>query len=514
MKNPANYWNYLITATEHGGPFNTVAKTAPKERRDRNFWKHDVGYGKIGKQAYWKYNKYDEQLLKDIQGSWHWGDFLPRVFFTAKKYLAPRYREKKLSSLLKRMGKRKYGSYGVGGKKKRYRPGPSYQVPASMLDTSHERFKSYRLKKRVLGKTFKRRPKRLTAYQLVNAMYPKIHWTMNSPGVKQLSSGVGLQMTSSDLGGYLQILTRGDLQMMYRKLFIDAQKNVQEGFNNTSTQNSAYNENNATWLPSLQIEKYEREYTIQNCMTHTVYVELWEWLAIDDVQEDVVNNWDKDLSELTTTAVQGLYGLEQLPKNTVAPTTEKQYANTDPGRRPSRKLRGKTFENFKLLKKTKYRMEAGSHQKHSVWIKPQAVSQYALFGEDEEGHKMMKGTTVLVQAFLIGERCYDDTDGDQKLSYAAGKITFQFKDFTRVRMRPRIISNYRFETNAFENIDLAFDSSAAVPVAAIPAIQFRYADTPMEAKSGVNQDATGQDGNQGVNINGEMEVGETDVPVP
>jgi len=89
-RNFFNYFNYALTGTEHGGPFNRVARKPPSGRRDRNFWKHDKAYGRLGKRAYTHWNKSDSRLLRKLSWS-RPSDFLAKSYFSLKKRVAPRY---------------------------------------------------------------------------------------------------------------------------------------------------------------------------------------------------------------------------------------------------------------------------------------------------------------------------------------------------------------------------------------------------------------------------------------
>lgn len=80
----ANKWNYAITGTSHGGPFNKIRKR-PRNKRDAIYRDHDIGYQKLGAKAYFKYNKYDKQLIRRLNKSKSKWDILPRAFFKAKR---------------------------------------------------------------------------------------------------------------------------------------------------------------------------------------------------------------------------------------------------------------------------------------------------------------------------------------------------------------------------------------------------------------------------------------------
>ncbi len=133
----ANKWNYAITGTEHGGPFNVVSDTAPKDKRDRRFWKHDVGYSKLGNQAYYKYNLADANLLKSIAKSKHPGDYLPYYYFLLKKYLAPRMGN--LRGQAKTMAARR-------SQRPRMRDTPSKLTRAELMQAGRPSSRSYRAK--------------------------------------------------------------------------------------------------------------------------------------------------------------------------------------------------------------------------------------------------------------------------------------------------------------------------------------------------------------------------------
>lgn len=83
----ANKWNYLITGTSHGGPFNKIRRKA-RNKRDAIYRDHDIGYEKLGPKAYFTYNKYDKRLIRSLNKSKSKWDILPRAYFKAKRQYA------------------------------------------------------------------------------------------------------------------------------------------------------------------------------------------------------------------------------------------------------------------------------------------------------------------------------------------------------------------------------------------------------------------------------------------
>lgn len=83
------------------GPGNPVSRKylcthRPVDRMDRYALKHDLGYAKLGRSAYWKYNKYDAQFIRGLRRTRvrGVGNKVKRAlglgFFGVKKFIAPR----------------------------------------------------------------------------------------------------------------------------------------------------------------------------------------------------------------------------------------------------------------------------------------------------------------------------------------------------------------------------------------------------------------------------------------
>lgn len=71
----------------HCGPFNSIKPASgPIDNVCRD---HDLEYGKLGKQAYWKYNNADEQFIKDMEKYPGWRPALYSSYFKLKKKIAP-----------------------------------------------------------------------------------------------------------------------------------------------------------------------------------------------------------------------------------------------------------------------------------------------------------------------------------------------------------------------------------------------------------------------------------------
>lgn len=106
----ANKWNYAITGTSHGGPFNKIRRK-PRNKRDAIYRDHDIGYSKLGPSAYFRYNRYDKQLIDRLNKSKSKWDIAPRLFFKAKRNLSRNVVKKARSTVLSKF--KKYAGYSI-----------------------------------------------------------------------------------------------------------------------------------------------------------------------------------------------------------------------------------------------------------------------------------------------------------------------------------------------------------------------------------------------------------------
>jgi hypothetical protein len=482
----ANYWNYLLTGTEHGGPANVV-RDNPNNKRDRNFWLHDKGYSELGDKAYTHWNKYDQDLLDNIAGSWHPGDQLPKAYFSAKKSLAPSLEKTTFPGFYTPPAKRLRGSLAP-----EY-TGSTINTPSMFSQTStgttrtfnggrasdrYVAFKARKLGQKGSIKSYRfKKQKKMGISDIIQSMYPIINWNMVANAVRY-TSDVGKQKFYAG-GVDNAMIKRDQMKEIYKKIFYDAMQSPQVnlvGGNLHYVKNGIASDRD-DFKPSLQCLEYTRVYEISNRGDNLAYVEMWEVLALDDTDSNFVTQWQNNLTQ-SDNATDGIYGLEALHKNTTAPMAEKTYDITDPGLMPWKGMRNLN-ENWRIMKRTRYRLEPGSHTQHTVTVKGFSISHQALYDADKSTERWMKDLSINVVFKLIGERCYDNdstANGTNHLSYMSTNCVFAYKDYTKWRVRPRLRKSFRFTTNSIENFNYetgdpaepTFITSNDVPIANAP----------------------------------------------
>lgn len=331
--------------------------------------------------------------------------------------------------------------------------------------------KNYRYKKQ----------KRVTPRDLVNAMYPIVRWSMIGPSpvpADFITSDIGKQKVLSDDAARDFLFKRSDLKLVYNKLFIDGMLTPQvndqygvEGSNHIGVLKNNDPTTNDIYKPSLQFLSYHRTYTITNRKDSVCYIECWECLSKDYQSGDFAQHWTNSLTQATegATRVDGVYGLAAMHKNSQDPTTNQTRAITDPGLSPWKNLK-LLWKDWKILRRTKYRLEPGAHIDHVVHVPGFNLSHSTLYDQDHTTENI-KDLTLNMCWKVIGERCYDNSvTGTAKLSYMPAEISIEYNDTMVIRMRPRLRKSFRFTTNHFAAFDSAFDSANAVPQALAPTV--------------------------------------------
>ena len=83
---PANL--NLDPSLKHFGPFNKVSNEVQKDPTDEAARQHDIEYGKLGNQAYFRHNQADEQFIKDTEKDPRFIVQAGRKYFQAKKAIS------------------------------------------------------------------------------------------------------------------------------------------------------------------------------------------------------------------------------------------------------------------------------------------------------------------------------------------------------------------------------------------------------------------------------------------
>lgn len=362
-----------------------------------------------------------------------------------------------------------------------------------------DRFHAKRLSYRTTGKSKRhRRPHNaLKVKDLLASYYPVVYWNLIGGAALTNQSDIGKQLFVDDGAGDHRIAGRGELQDVYNKLYKDLNIQTQIWHNGASgtysdtkgvisTDAAATDANNkASDFPSLQCLGWQRTCTFTNVSQGVAYIEVYEYTCKEDIDSTLKIQWGKQLIEGTlwraNTAANtygSVYGVKALPSNDADPKDSWERQLTDPGIRPWKNLKCMKDE-YKILKKTRYKMEPGSHINHVVNVRGFSISHDDLY-HNGLTQGMIRDLTVSVAYFQIGERCYDNDDGVQKLSYLTTDINYEYKDKTAWRMRPRIRKSFRFTTNAWGALGTAFNDAMAVPVADQPAVCVRAGNLATE----------------------------------
>lgn len=483
-----NYVNPVLTGTEHGGPFNEVAPERPTDSLENAlYWDHDKGYGRIGDEAYTKWSKYDQDLLDKVPW-WKPRNWLALSYYGLKKgaRFANLIGDAKMPTQMEQHRRRRQWQRRVEQldakfreiQKRRGKPLFKRNIGATNAARYHaSKLTGKRVSRHYLFKT----PKDFTPRDLINIMYPTIKWEMIGQGLSVHDSAVGRQLVTDGDGishTWSVMFSRANLQKIYQKIFTDAAFNPQE--RNNDDAGTSDNRNNTvpgglfdlvdvSQLPSLRCYGYKRELTFTNPLNTVAYIELWEIVVKDDLTDSFRTDWvhalDKDTGNDNFV---GNYGLNALSRNTADPKVDATYSYTDPGFRPWKRLKA-LWNNHKVLKKTRYKLEPSSSVQHVVYVPGFTISQNRLFSEHQDKTRI-KDLTIEILMFTIGEKCYDDTAGHQFNSYMPSKITVAHRDKMIVKMRPLGRKMFRFTTNDAPNFAAgSFDPAGAWhPQAAIP----------------------------------------------
>lgn len=325
-------------------------------------------------------------------------------------------------------------------------------MPGTGGNTAVVRYKAHRLvQKKGKGATkhraIKYAPNPMT---LARMDMPFVRWKMLGPTTPEaLTSAVGKQGLGSntdDIDGWNQMCNRNLLQQIYRKLYTDiayqhSMAANQPAWNNTIVQN----------MPDLACHGYTRELHLLNPLNTVTYFELW--VCVKRKPQFITNNgplkdWEDELVRATSNTP-GAYGLNMAKSNETEPTTNSIYDVTDPGRRPYKPYMEDWHKEWKVIEKVKYKLEPTSSTTHRVVIPGFKLSHKELF--DDAVTSCISNVTAYLFPFIIGEKCYDNAVGHQRVSYNAGKVTITFSDTTAWSIRRRGQLKLDFETNYFDD---------------------------------------------------------------
>ncbi len=175
---------------EYTGPFNPMGRK-PVDAFDAASRRHDIGYGKLGKKAYYKWNKYDQSYLdkiRKVKAKSYRGEFVRRglaiPYFTSKKFLLSNkpLKSNRVGSMPKRVSAyNPRGRFGYSGKKYKG-PRKTYQS----VGVADEYRVNTRDRRRRRRKQFRRKSLRVQLYQIKKSMKklkespPQVHTSIAS----------------------------------------------------------------------------------------------------------------------------------------------------------------------------------------------------------------------------------------------------------------------------------------------------------------------------------------------
>lgn len=350
-------------------------------------------------------------------------------------------------------------------------------------NAASERFRGTRLSRKLIRKLparFGRRQPKLSLSFMKNMFMPTVDWEMHNPqaNILTLTSNTGRQGVYAGNNCGVDMLTRGNLRDIYLKGYVDIVQSPQvtvaaEG---TGAVNSFYsphrNINLASMseaqmvelaaiehgMPTMIFSKYKRVFNITNVLTTIAYVELWEWVCVYDNGSNHNPHimWNDQYVNQGTTS-KGNYGLAQLPRNSVGPTSEMTLSSDLAGQRPDKHMK-ELFDNWRVLRKTKYKLEPGVTINHAVDLKGFQVGYSELYGHQSVGAVFLKNLTVYLGIIQIGEKCFDIDSGINGKAYCNTKLTLDYADYCEVSFKPYARKKFRLVTNTSDSFATAWNS--------------------------------------------------------
>jgi len=308
-------------------------------------------------------------------------------------------------------------------------------------------------------------------------LHPKIYWKQIGQQMPNFTSTAGRQgvfdstMTN---GKGLTMFTRSDLRAIYNKLMYDANLGAPKASIGTGHPGLGdISLINGFQPPSLEILSAKREFTLNNKLNMVAYFEMWELVSLENQEvRPPKGMWEAELIKATPDATSnGIYGLNALYRNTIAPLVDDTLDITDPGLRPFKNMRN-FFKNWKVIRKTKFKLEPGTSVIHNCYTPAFSIANNTLYDPDDPASGYIQDVTKAWMCICIGEKCYDNTAGIQPMSYAPTSINMKYEDSFVFRIKPRGRRSFNFITNTPDQFaNETFDANGyQFPVAALPAI--------------------------------------------
>lgn len=366
------------------------------------------------------------------------------------------------------------------------------QAILSSHDATSNRFRASKLSEKKKGKKpymFSHQKYSLSLSSLSRMFMPYIKWDTHKSGTHSIVSTVGRQHTTAGFGNGRGINIRRDLQKIYKKIYTDicfapallastsdqvrpfesvwgSQKLDITGLSSEAI--SALVSTNPE-MPTLICHSFTRTFELYNVLNTVMYVECNEWVAKDDFTDDPRTVWLAGLNKSGTDGQSG-YGFGLWPRNSEVPISEYSELTTDtPGLRPWKSMK-ELWNNWYVLKTTRYKIEPGSSIKHAVRIPGFKCSFSNLFHPEKHDKPYIGGLSVHVQFITIGEKCFDGIIGDQAKSYMNSEMHTDYNDKASWSMKPKMRSQFRIITNPPEDFDVTLTNASVFPVATAPTI--------------------------------------------
>ncbi len=472
----ANYWNYILTGTEHGGPFNVVSKTRPKNTRDANFWDHDqeyTAYQEAGLNPYIYWNQADQELLSKLQ--WNIpADQIALSYFEAKKKAAPNMGDRKrlrTQSMFELANDITFvppaaaaaaeaaGADNAPDVMDIDQPGEHGANLATIANGERPGLKPARCLSDMRRGHGSIRLKRINSaidpQQFFDSQCPVLTWRRydhhkHNGANQNMLALVGQQgvhtWDSTNTPNFFTMAPISDIRSIANKYNRDVAP-ISQGLSDAISgliDGSSGTNNRVNNLPPFLCLGYERTYAFMNTHSYNCTLEVWEVTSKfrQDLDKHPVQSWSEDLT-YSTAVGSGTYGLKAAlsnvaPKGTdAAPVLDYTKVQTDPGLRPGGK-NGKNFsKDWHVRRKTLYVIPAGKNIHHTVNLKGFAMSHHELYDGFQDEQEMIPGISVELMCFLQGEKCFDETDNVQPMSITPASLICEFKEVHTWRSIPK-----------------------------------------------------------------------------
>lgn len=474
MEDIAYYANRFITGTHHGGPFNKILykRKYPEDSEEYIYREHDIAYGKYGNKGYFYFNKADQDLLDKLPSGGR--NNIARAYFTLKKAVAPTMPEPSNKRL--RSGSIEYVDLGTSFNSPQAfhasaAPTATGKPPAFAQGNNIQRYKANKL-----STNTKTRGRSASKYKPVpynplkmavdemRRSNPWVEWKMMRPTLATYTSGIGVQAAQASItaGRPMSAMLRSDLKAIYNKLYVDILRTEVTVAPSIPTTGPS-----SLGMPDFRCHGWKRTIHFFNPKTTVSYLELYEFVRKNedgDMTLDPEVMWAQELDKAEA-ANTGNYGLAEARQNTQVPTIDSTRAYTDPGERPENLPRLKTSNFWKtwgLLRKTRIRLEPTAKYDHTWSIPGFTIKHHELY--EPGAAEVIPGISMITMIISIGERCYDNTAGNQRQSYMPTTTTAWYEDDCKFSILKRDQHKYSFVTS----VPAEF-ANAAAPVIAFSA---------------------------------------------